>query len=873
MAGKFNTTVSARDMEMFQVFFDKESKRFGNSKEFKALANAFKEYSDASMQSYGPEQSAKFAQAAEKLKSACDTYTADRTSAFTSKGKERLETIRQISTYMPFWGMERAREELDHAMEQPMNEANANHLVQMKTLFSEQCASYLKGSETFRKDKVSAMQDTYREKTERIDQFRDVNLVNANKGKTFDQIAKEPKAEAKMAKDTSKAGANVSERFQATYNGKRGFFTAANVLDLDKSNFVKNVLAEERAAGNKDRAALMESTAGVLIDAVQSNSWERRNRFDTESNRIKIVGANAFLKFWDNLPDGPVKEDLSLLANNYGNLQSVVTHVQHELEKHGEERNPEVFRNSLMVGLDVLYSGKDSDKWRIFSKAEMLEGVFSHMEDQRDGLVHNMHAENYLMTRKAALYGKPERKAEMDQIGAVLADKELVHKITVAGTKAESAALAESAGLLGKVLEDGDRVLESGGDEVTLRSVGMTRVADLLGVGNIIARSERVTMDVDGKKVDGCFMEFAEGIDIESKDPHMREVIHSIDFKENPSYNRDAAKIELLDYLCGQHDRHGSNMFYKLSEPDKDGKRNIIGLQGIDNDLAFGTMKVLKSGFQGEIDTLVFVDKDMANALRGLDREKLEYAVGDLISKTQMDAMVKRLDDLQTRLKNGDMIELGPDEWNLDMSILDKYPDVKAANGPATARERFKALEKTGIDKREMTYLRGIKFHELSASVELGQSYKFLNKNAVIRHKLMEKEKDYQKDMEFEESLGKAMGEMFNSESQVTKEADKVLENIPVPPAPAVEEKTVEEPKKAVEQAAPEKAEKQKQEEKSSVEKTAPGKEKTGEKVRVSFADMEKSEKNVRKRSELIGAHRQRAMANEPKKEDKGRSL
>ena len=39
-------------------------------------------------------------------------------------------------------------------------------------------------------------------------------------------------------------------------------------------------------------------------------------------------------------------------------------------------------------------------------------------------------------------------------------------------------------------------------------------LAELLGIGNLIAHAETMTVTIDGKEVKGCFMEFAEGFDM-----------------------------------------------------------------------------------------------------------------------------------------------------------------------------------------------------------------------------------------------------------------------------------------------------------------------------------------------------------------------
>ena len=64
----------------------------------------------------------------------------------------------------------------------------------------------------------------------------------------------------------------------------------------------------------------------------------------------------------------------------------------------------------------------------------------------------------------------------------------------------------------------------------------------------------------------------------------------------NAKQNIYLADMQVLDYLCGNVDRHGANLVYQL---DDNGK--IIGIQGIDNDSSFarfsGQMKAVNRLF------------------------------------------------------------------------------------------------------------------------------------------------------------------------------------------------------------------------------------------------------------------------------------
>lgn len=116
------------------------------------------------------------------------------------------------------------------------------------------------------------------------------------------------------------------------------------------------------------------------------------------------------------------------------------------------------------------------------------------------------------------------------------------------------------------------------GNELTSRNVATSRIAELLGVGHMIAHSEKMRVSINGTVKTGCFMEFAKGLDINSRKEEDLALIEQTEFTYNASFLKDMCSMEALDFLCGQNDRHGRNMFYQLSEPDVNGKRTIVGL-------------------------------------------------------------------------------------------------------------------------------------------------------------------------------------------------------------------------------------------------------------------------------------------------------
>lgn len=124
------------------------------------------------------------------------------------------------------------------------------------------------------------------------------------------------------------------------------------------------------------------------------------------------------------------------------------------------------------------------------------------------------------------------------------------------------------------------RFLDEGGVvNMSRRNVATSRMASLLGLEELIAKSQTVdiTDEATGRLIRGNLMDQAEGIEYADASEDM------INGKVTSSFLRDVTNLQVLDVLCGQLDRHGGNMMYKVENG------NITGVQGIDNDAAFGT--------------------------------------------------------------------------------------------------------------------------------------------------------------------------------------------------------------------------------------------------------------------------------------------
>ena len=233
------------------------------------------------------------------------------------------------------------------------------------------------------------------------------------------------------------------------------------------------------------------------------------------------------------------------------------------------------------------------------------------------------------------------------------------------------------------------------GDNIDCRNSAMTDVAELLGHGELIARSTPMSMKLpDGTKVKGTFMDFAEGTDIDHAKLNDPYFFSKPEDYTNTRALKSVADLQILDFICGNSDRHAGNMLYQFDENGK-----FKGVKGIDNDLSFGTLKYDgifgTDAYLGGVDDIRIISRDMAERVKKLSPAALSMALRSHgLRDEEVDSAVKRLNCLKDRIdqkpdprfKHGLMI-VEDDKWgSVSLEELTK--------GAANERSMFSLLRK-----------------------------------------------------------------------------------------------------------------------------------------------------------------------------------
>lgn len=114
---------------------------------------------------------------------------------------------------------------------------------------------------------------------------------------------------------------------------------------------------------------------------------------------------------------------------------------------------------------------------------------------------------------------------------------------------------------------------------------------------------------------------------------------------QRPDVRAEVTKLQLLDHLTGQGDRHGKNFFVDLGS----GRAKVTG---IDNDQCFGARLTDPNGIHYARDRTQYgfrgtrlppvVDTEMATRIKSLTPDRIRAELGDKLSPAEVDAAVER---------------------------------------------------------------------------------------------------------------------------------------------------------------------------------------------------------------------------------------
>ncbi|MCR4716008.1 MAG: hypothetical protein K5656_02405 [Lachnospiraceae bacterium] len=186
---------------------------------------------------------------------------------------------------------------------------------------------------------------------------------------------------------------------------------------------------------------------------------------------------------------------------------------------------------------------------------------------------------------------------------------------------------------------------------VNRRNAAMSKVAETLGLDDLIAKSENVMLNIDGKNLKGTFMRKAKGFDSNSRDNNSPFFKSSAMCIEGLNLKKNVADMQILDYICGNPDRHRGNILYNYKELE-DGRVELESIQGIDNDTCFGSKPYINIGMSSVMpEQMKVITKDTYNRLANLSPETLKHILyGFDLTSAEVDNAIERLLHLKKKI-------------------------------------------------------------------------------------------------------------------------------------------------------------------------------------------------------------------------------
>ncbi|MCR4691894.1 MAG: hypothetical protein K5739_11160, partial [Lachnospiraceae bacterium] len=184
------------------------------------------------------------------------------------------------------------------------------------------------------------------------------------------------------------------------------------------------------------------------------------------------------------------------------------------------------------------------------------------------------------------------------------------------------------------------------GRNLTRRNVATSRLASLMGIGDMFAESRTAVVKKDGKLFTGNLMEDAQGLDVDE--------VAAKSLKYSSAAEDQLLILPIFDLLCGQVDRNYGNFMYST------GSSEITGIRCIDNDMSFGLLSFTEA--QKGVNklrrltpaALHALPSKFKKAIMAMDGTLMRLILRDLLEPDELDSLENRLLGLQDALEHAE---------------------------------------------------------------------------------------------------------------------------------------------------------------------------------------------------------------------------
>lgn len=349
-----------------------------------------------------------------------------------------------------------------------------------------------------------------------IDQMRDARKIKEYEGDSWEKALVFDMAEIKLEDTKGEiVGNQVNQRLKVNYQGKTGFFTEEREL-LKPETRLRRVIDKIDKKTNPVLRKIMEDNFDWMKEDSEKGIGDN---VLTHSGTSSLLGEQ-----WFQMDDhDPKKADMAGLIANFEKLDNVSLIAEKYQEK----------LKASSAGLDA--AGKER-LMRGCIDENCMEGIKEICYRNMDVL---MNLPDLEANKKEPNLDYRTMKRNLISIRAGLKDEK---QMEVMEQVIRDGALAYELSNE-KIMAAGDdtavyniRAELDQGNELTSRNVATSRIAELLGVGHMIAHSEKMRVSINGTVKTGCFMEFAKGLDLSSRKEEDLALIEQTEFTYNASF-------------------------------------------------------------------------------------------------------------------------------------------------------------------------------------------------------------------------------------------------------------------------------------------------------------------------------------------------
>lgn len=208
---------------------------------------------------------------------------------------------------------------------------------------------------------------------------------------------------------------------------------------------------------------------------------------------------------------------------------------------------------------------------------------------------------------------------------------------------------------------------------ISKRNVGMSRMADMLGMPNILGRAENVqikqtrvnpeTNQTEEVVTTGVFMENVPGVDPYHMNPQDPVLSYGQDVYNTPQALENLADLQLLDYVCCNIDRHVGNVMLQFSGS----KEHPVfdGVRGIDNDCSFLLLDAPDNLRNlGSVKNMKVISEKSYQMLNSITPEMVQVMMKDLsFGESEIKCVMTRIENVKNAVKNHDIEVVKEGDW------------------------------------------------------------------------------------------------------------------------------------------------------------------------------------------------------------------